>query len=115
MEQRLLRAQMNPHFTFNTLAVIQNMITSQPEKAKTYLVKFSRLLVSIFESSTQSYLSVQEELNSLKQYLELQKLRNPNQFSYEIRTPGLDTDTLQIRECCYSPLWRIASFTDLLK
>ena len=104
MEQRLLRAQMNPHFTFNTLAVIQNMITSQPEKAKTYLVKFSRLLVSIFESSTQSYLSVQEELNSLKQYLELQKLRNPNQFSYEIRTPGLDTDTLQIPGMLLQPI-----------
>lgn len=96
MEQRLLRAQMNPHFTFNTLAVIQNLISSHPEKAKTYLVRFSRLLVYIFESSTQSYISIQEELDSLKQYLELQKLRNPNQFSYEIRTQGLKSETLQI-------------------
>lgn len=104
LEQRLLRAQMNPHFTFNTLSVIQNMIDTQPKDAKLYLVKFSRLLVSIFESSTKMYVSLEEELDSLKQYLELQKLRNTEQFHYTIDTFDIDINMVQIPGMLLQPI-----------
>ncbi len=84
MQQRLLRSQMNPHFTFNTLYAIQNEIQENPDKATSYLLKFSRLLRLILENSTQNFVLLNEELEALKKYIQLQKFRFPNKFEFEI-------------------------------
>lgn len=94
MQQRLLRSQMNPHFTFNTLYAIQNQLKKAPEKARDYLMKFSRLLRLILENSTQNYVQVEKELDALKAYLDLQLLRLPSKFEYHIHLHKIEEDDL---------------------
>ncbi|MGK0209730.1 MAG: hypothetical protein ACI9D4_000029 [Polaribacter sp.] len=92
MQQRLLRAQMNPHFTFNTLYAIQNLLKDDPEQSKKYLLKFSRLLRLILENSLSNYVSIEDELESLKKYMDLQLLRFPDKFDYDILLNEIDEE-----------------------
>jgi len=94
MQQRLLRSQMNPHFTFNTLYAIQNKIKDNSQAASNYIMKFSKLLRLILENSMQNYVALEKELESLKEYMDLQLLRFPNKFSYEITLNGIEEPDL---------------------
>ena len=93
MQQRLLRSQMSPHFTFNTLYAIQNKIKQDQQGAIDYLLKFSRLLRLILENSTNNYVLLEKELESLQKYMDLQLLRFPDTFDYEIKLHNLEEDT----------------------
>jgi len=92
LQQRLFRSQMNPHFTFNIMYAIQNMIGKDPAKASQYLVKFSRLLRLILENSLSNYVVIGDELESLRKYMDLQLFRFPGKFSYEIIFENLEAD-----------------------
>ena len=94
LHQRLLRAQMNPHFTFNTLYAIQNLINKDPEKAITYQLKFSRLLRLILKNSTVNFVQLDDELTAVERYLDLQLLRFPGKFEYKIVLEGVERDSL---------------------
>lgn len=94
MQQRLLRSQMNPHFTFNTLAAIQNKFKTDQEIASSYLIKFSRLLRVILENSMQNYVQLEKELDSLRKFMELQLFRFPDKFTYSIELINLEEDEL---------------------
>jgi len=91
MQQRLLRSQMNPHFTFNTLYAIQNTIKINQQGAIDYLLKFSRLLRLILENSVHNYIPLEKELESLRKYMDLQLLRFPNKFEYSIEINEQDS------------------------
>ncbi|PWL39112.1 hypothetical protein DKG77_12905 [Flagellimonas aquimarina] len=83
LEKRMLRAQMNPHFIFNSLSSIQYLISSNDKKrALIYLSKFSKLLRQVLESSININLVLNEEIELLKIYIELEALRFDNSFSY---------------------------------
>lgn len=85
LEKRMLRAQMNPHFIFNSLNSIQYLITTNDRvNALKYLTKFSKLLRQVLESSINISLVLREEIELLKIYLELESLRFDNSFQYEI-------------------------------
>ena len=84
MQQRLFRAQMNPHFTSNVLFTIQNLLHQDVQKTENYLVKFSRLLRIIFANSTKDYVSIEDELEALERYLDLQQLRFQHQFEFNL-------------------------------
>ena len=85
IEQRFLRAQMNPHFIFNALNSIQYYITSHDNSsAARYLAKFSKLIRHILESSRHQFIPLQEEVKIINVYLELEQLRNSNKFDYTI-------------------------------
>jgi len=104
MQQRLLRSQMNPHFTFNTLYAIQSKIKESPEQASNYLLKFSRLLRLILENSMNNNVALENELESLKKYIELQLLRFPKKFTYHIELNDLeDTDLIFIPPMLIQP------------
>jgi len=92
-EQRLLRSQMNPHFTFNTLTAIQNLIEMNSKMASEYLVKFSNHLRLVFENSTEDFVLIDKELDALGQYLELQMLRYSTRFEYRIEQEGFPETT----------------------
>ena len=92
MQQRLLRLQMNPHFTFNTLYAIQNKIEDTPKLASKYLLKFSRLLRLILENSTQNYIQLNEEIEALQKFIELQQLRFPDTFQFQLNLKNLNQD-----------------------
>lgn len=84
-EQRLNRARMNPHFFFNALSSIQTMaLKEQQPKIASLLTKFSRIMRQSLESTYVDMVNIEEEKEFLEQYLELQKLRHPKKFDYEI-------------------------------
>ncbi|MFV9551163.1 sensor histidine kinase [Algibacter sp. PT7-4] len=80
-----LRSQMNPHFIFNALNSIQDyIISNEKELASSYLVKFSRLIRMYLDYSQQNEITLEEELNALKLYLELEKVRFEDELEYRI-------------------------------
>lgn len=85
LEKRMLRAQMNPHFIFNSLGSIQHLINSNDRKgALIYLSKFSKLLRQVLESSINIRLPLKEEIELLRIYIELEALRFDNSFKYTL-------------------------------
>jgi hypothetical protein len=98
LKQRLLRSQMNPHFIFNSLSGIQNFIvTEKPMKATTYLSKFSNLVRNILNSSIREYITLEEEISTIENYLELQKIRYAGKFDFSIKTDNaIDPETTLI-------------------
>jgi len=84
-ENRVLTAQMDPHFIFNALNTIQQFIIIQDnEKAQLYLTKFSRLLRMILESNVKDHVTLKEEIEIVTQYLQIESLRFNNVFAYTI-------------------------------
>ncbi len=85
LEQKLFRSQLNPHFIFNSLASIQSyIITNQPEEAVNYLSDFARLMRLILENSTHELISLDKELETIRFYLRLEKMRHEDKFNYSI-------------------------------
>jgi hypothetical protein len=85
LEIKVIKAQMNPHFMFNSLNSIQLFIlTNENEKAQYYLSKFSKLVRKLLESTTKENISLSEEIEILNGYLELESLRFNNVFNYTI-------------------------------
>ena len=85
LEQRLLRAQMNPHFIFNSLSAVQDFILSgNPQKANAFLTKIARLMRNILENSREEFIPLEKELETIRLYLDLQQLRFENGFDYFI-------------------------------
>jgi ligand-binding sensor domain-containing protein len=86
MEMNTLRAQMNPHFIFNSLNSINTFILkNDQENATDYLSKFSQLVRLILDNSRTEWVSLENELKALKLYIELEALRFDNAFTYSIR------------------------------
>jgi tetratricopeptide (TPR) repeat protein len=84
-KQRLLRSQMNPHFIFNSLTSVQDFILQQDDiKASIYLSRFSDLVRNILHDSQQEFIKLDEEIRTIENYLELQKIRFPDKFDYNI-------------------------------
>jgi len=85
MEMRALRAQVNPHFIFNSLSSIQHAIHHKnTEQAERHLVKFSRLIRQVLEHSSSAFISLGEDLEILELYIELEALRLEGRFKYEV-------------------------------
>jgi hypothetical protein len=85
-----LKAQMNPHFIFNVLNSIQEIILLNDKKqANTYLGKFADLMRLILDQSNKVAISLDDELRSLKLYLELEALRFEEYFEYEIKVADM--------------------------
>ena len=83
LQQKLLRSQMNPHFIFNSLGAIQNfMYQNENRKASFYLGSFSSLMRAILVHSRDELITLEEEIKTLSNYLELQKMRLG--FNYEV-------------------------------
>ncbi|HET9826748.1 MAG TPA: histidine kinase [Chitinophagaceae bacterium] len=83
LELQSLRAQLNPHFMFNALNAIQELILKEDfENSHTYLARFAKLLRMVLESTEKPFAPLQKEIDFLELYISLAKLRLPNlQFS----------------------------------
>ncbi|MCH6232476.1 sensor histidine kinase [Cognataquiflexum rubidum] len=80
-----LKAQINPHFIFNSLNSIHHFILNQEtSQASNFLIKFSKLIRYVLESSSKKWVSLEEEIESNRTYLELEQLRRKNDFSFFI-------------------------------
>ena len=106
-ESRLqsLRLQMNPHFLFNALNSIQQMILANEEMVATkYLSRFSKLLRSILVHSDKESITLREELDILKLYVELESVRFKEAFTYSIDCDeDIDTDEVKIPTLLIQP------------
>jgi ligand-binding sensor domain-containing protein len=100
-----LRAQMNPHFIFNSLNSIQSYILSNnKEQTSRYLTSFSRLIRLILENSKKSEVSINEEVSALKHYLDLEKMRFKDLFNYSITVDkAIDKDSFLIPPMLIQP------------
>jgi len=97
--QRLNRARMDPHFFFNALASIQTMSMDENQRENTtlYLSKFAKVMRQSLESTYEDMVTLEEETNFLKSYLEVQQLRYPKKFSFKIIVSnGIDATTLLV-------------------
>ena len=85
LEQKSLQAMMNPHFIFNTLGSIQNyLLHNKPHEAGIYLSQFARLIRQNLNAIDTPMINLEEEVDRLKNYLDLEKLRMANKFEYTI-------------------------------
>lgn len=102
---KALRAQMNPHFTFNTMNAISGFISDNSiDDAQEYLAKFSKLIRLILNHSEKDYITVEEELTALKHYIELEKVRFGHQFNYDINIdPRIDIENELIPSLIIQP------------
>lgn len=99
MQLKSIRSQMNPHFLFNALSAIQNLIIKgESEKANHYLIAFSKLMRLTLDKSEKGLVPLADEIESIKKYLELENLRFQFEFKiaidaslniYEIEIPGM--------------------------
>ncbi|WP_353779698.1 histidine kinase [Winogradskyella sp. 3972H.M.0a.05] len=98
LESKATQAQMNPHFISNALGAIQGLIIKGDElKANKYLVLFSKLLRLTLEINSSDRISLENEVQYLESYIELEKLRLGNNLSYNFDIePGMDLDMMKI-------------------
>lgn len=105
-EQRLNRARMNPHFFFNALSSLQSFaLTENDGKAlASNLSKFSHIMRKTLESTYKDYVSIEQEIDFVDEYLELQKIRFPQKFTYEIKISNIiETDEMMIPSMILQP------------
>lgn len=87
IEMKALRAQMNPHFLFNSLNAIKYYVLKEnKEKASNYLTDFSRLIRLVLNHSSKQLISLREELESLELYIKIERLRFEEKFDYAIHS-----------------------------
>ncbi len=105
LKQQLLRSQMNPHFLFNALGSIQNfMLKNETQKAAGYLNNFASLTRNILEHSAQEFVSVSDEIETLSNYIELEKMRLEDSFEFKISyDKELETDFINIPPMLIQP------------
>jgi hypothetical protein len=87
LEMQALRAQMNPHFIFNCLSSINRFIFKNDNKtASDYLTRFSRLIRMVLVNSQKKLITLEDELEMLHLYLDMERMRFKNGFDYSITT-----------------------------
>jgi anti-sigma regulatory factor (Ser/Thr protein kinase) len=83
-EMMALRAQMNPHFIFNCMNIIDSLITdNRKEDAQDFLQKFSKLIRLVLENSQHQQVPLQSDLQALQLYVKLEAIRSGHHFTYE--------------------------------
>ncbi|MEZ4758086.1 MAG: histidine kinase [Flavobacteriales bacterium] len=117
VELTALRAQMNPHFLFNALNSIRHhVLNSRPDQADKYLSKFARLIRLILDHSDQRRVTLSDELQALRLYLELEASRFDDKFSFHIHVdPSIDVDSTMIPPMLIQPYLENAIWHGLMQ
>lgn len=105
LELKVLRSQMNPHFIFNVLSSIQNYIldNDQITSAK-YLSKFAKLIRQNFDFTNHKTITLSDELDALKNYLDTQQMRFENKFEYLMTvSENIDINIVEIPPLLLQP------------
>lgn len=104
LELKAIRAQMNPHFTFNALGSIQNLINQKKDKeANDYLVNFAKLLRLVLSTSEKRLITLSEEIEQLELYLRLEQLRVPFRYTIDI-DESIDVENEEIPGMLIQPI-----------
>ncbi len=104
LEQKTRQNQLNPHFIYNAIANLHGLISSeQKAKANQYLILLSRQIRDILELNREEYISLDQEIKSLKNYILLQQMRYQDVFDFEIESGNLDVDDVMIPPMLIQP------------
>ena len=105
IELSALRAQMNPHFIFNSLNSIENyIIKNESIKAAEYINDFARLMRLILQNSRSQYIPLKDEIEALELYVQMESLRFDSKFEYKINIdPDLELSEVDIPPMMIQP------------
>ncbi|MDX2430279.1 MAG: histidine kinase [Bacteroides sp.] len=105
LQQKVLRSQMNPHFIFNVLGSIQNfMLRNDTREASKFLSQFASLIRATLNNSAAETISLADEIDMLRDYIELELMRSPDKFDYQIDIEDkLEVDFIQIPPMLIQP------------
>jgi LytS/YehU family sensor histidine kinase len=105
LELKALKAQINPHFIFNTLNAIQYFISiNAGDKADYYMQLLSKMLRTTLEYSDKMTINLTEELDYLRSYIEMESIRFDNDFYYEIKVENPLLESYSIPTMVLQPL-----------
>ena len=108
LQQRFLLSQLNPHFIFNALQSVQHYIyKNDTKKSMEYLNRFGKLIRAVLESSDQEFISLEEEVQMLLDFLSLHQLNSNDTFDFEI----ILGDNLDLEGTCI-PVMLIQPFVE---
>lgn len=106
IEQRLNRSRMNPHFFFNALTTLQGLALKENDgkKMAIYLYKFSSLMRKTLESSYNDYVTIDDELNFINHYIELQLLKQKDKFEFHVDvSPDIERSEILVPSMIIQP------------
>lgn len=105
LKHHALSAMMNPHFTFNALNSVQYLINSkQNEEANDYIAMMAKLIRKHLDTAGSGFILLSEEITRLKLYLNLEKLRFQDRFTYEIINEiNIDASSVMIPNMIIQP------------
>ncbi|MEP7107496.1 MAG: histidine kinase [Ferruginibacter sp.] len=105
LEAKALRAQMNPHFVFNCLNSIKALMQEEEtEKGVKYLTTFSKLIRTLFNNADKKNISLYDEIETCKFYLQLEAMRFDSKFSYTVNVDeNIDLKSVHIPALIIQP------------
>jgi tetratricopeptide (TPR) repeat protein len=117
LRQKVLLTQMNPHFLFNSLTAIQSFILDKKnEEANNYLSRLASLVRGILENSREEFVSLRTELETLQDYIGLQKLRFENDINYKFELDqNIDQDQVLVPPMLAQPFVENALIHGMLR
>lgn len=105
LELRALKAQLNPHFIFNSISSVQYYLAkNKPIEAESYLQRFSQLMRALLENSEAVNVTLAEELQLMDTYVSLESERFfDNQIHFDCRAEGVQTENVLIPPALFQP------------
>lgn len=97
-EYQQLKSQLNPHFLFNSLNSIRALVDEEPQRARTAITQLSDLLRSSLKMGEMRMVKLSEEMNTVQDYLALEKIRFEERLSYLVDMPE------EVLNCKISPM-----------
>jgi tetratricopeptide (TPR) repeat protein len=111
-ELKALRSQINPHFIFNCLNAVKSLVLqNQNDAASAYVTKFSRLVRLVLENSRSEWITLEQELETLTLYLDIEQMRFNNRFQYwinlenDVDTEGVKLPPMLIQPYVENAIW----------
>jgi tetratricopeptide (TPR) repeat protein len=104
-ELKALRAQMNPHFIFNSLNSINDFIQkNDATSASNYLTKFAKIMRQTLENSAHNDIALEDDLKIIELYLQVEAMRLKNKFTYSIKVEeGIDVENTLVPPLILQP------------
>lgn len=103
MQKELLKLQLDPHFVFNSLSTLTELISEDPELAETFTLKFSNIYRYIVNQLNKETVTITEEIRFIREYCDLLDIRHPHHYClsdrgglrprWKLHSPDVDTDT----------------------
>src|SRR5258706_11541129 len=103
-ELKALRAQMSPHFIFNCMNSIHHYMHANQNQAAEYLIKFSQLIRHVLETSSLRMVTLADEIEANRNYIQLEQLRLNHSFEFTIHIDSkIDVNNVQIPPMIIQP------------